>query len=134
MLLLLHAHQWNRLETTHAMQCKRASSNPCHHQRTRQDDPEDYDTEEEDKRRPWYRRRKVLLYASSFLVAAALLVVGICTQWGVKPMVSALGSGKVELFRWMYFFSLWPPLWVVTRVANNRLFVYIEKIFFMWVL
>ncbi len=77
------------------------------------------------------RRRKFLLYTSSFLVAAALLVVGICTQWGVKPMVTALGSGKVELFRWMYFFSLWPPLWVVTRVANNRLFIYIEKVFFM---
>jgi hypothetical protein len=33
----------------------------------------------------------------------------------------------------MYFFSLWPPLWVIVRAANNRLFIHIEKIFFMWV-
>ena len=33
--------------------------------------------------------------------------------------------------RWMYFFSLWPPLWVATRLANNRLFIAVEKMFFM---
>lgn len=33
----------------------------------------------------------------------------------------------------MYFFSIWPPLYVVTRLANNRLFIFIEKMYFMWV-
>jgi hypothetical protein len=33
----------------------------------------------------------------------------------------------------MYFFSLWPPLWVVTRFVTKRLFIYIEKMFFMCV-
>ena len=47
------------------------------------------------------RRRNVLLHAAAFLVAAALLVVGVCTQWGVSTMVRSLGTGKVELFRWM---------------------------------
>lgn len=31
----------------------------------------------------------------------------------------------------MYFFALWPLLWVCTRLLNNRVFVYIEKAFFM---
>jgi hypothetical protein len=61
------------------------------------------------------RRRSVVLHAAAFLAAAAMLVVGVCTHWGVPRMASALGSGRVELFRWMYFFAVWPPLWVGVR-------------------
>jgi hypothetical protein len=78
----------------------------------------------------------VLAHVGAFLAAAVLLVVGMFSQWGVDKMgwgdhMRALDGGRVELFRWMYFFAAWPPLWVAARLVNKRLFVVIERTFFM---
>ena len=34
------------------------------------------------------------------------------------------------LFRWFYFFSLWPILWVIVSLINNRLFTFVEWWFY----
>lgn len=31
----------------------------------------------------------------------------------------------------MYFFAAWPPLWLATRFAAKRLFVFIERAFLL---
>ena len=43
---------------------------------------------------------------------------------------SSREKNSIELFRWMYFFALWPVLWVVVRYFNNRLFRFIEWLFY----
>lgn len=36
----------------------------------------------------------------------------------------------VALFRWFYFFGLAPVLWVVITYANNRLFQFVEWLWY----
>jgi hypothetical protein len=33
---------------------------------------------------------------------------------------------SIQLHRWMYFFALWPLLWVCVVALNNRVFRFVE--------
>ena len=103
----------------------------CKINKQTQDD--DDDPLGEDDEMPWYRRPLVLAHVVAFTVAAALLIVGVCTQLLVPALrPGGAGGGKegkysaggVELFRWMYFFCIWPLLWVRYFVFYVLLFAH----------
>lgn len=45
----------------------------------------------------------------------------------LPPQVNKNG---IALFRWMYFFCAWPVLWVLVNWANNRIFAFVEWLFY----
>lgn len=42
-----------------------------------------------------------------------------------------LQVNSIQLFRWMYFFSLGPVLWVTVNFATNKLFAFVEWMYYL---
>eukprot|EP00775_Hariotina_reticulata_P008974 gene8974-9149_t len=83
----------------------------------------------EEQKLPWHRRPLVLLHIIAFSLSVILFLIGICSQY-VPAMQVVTGRSGVELFRWMYFFCAWPVLWAAVNYANNKLFAFIEWLFY----
>jgi hypothetical protein len=41
-----------------------------------------------------------------------------------------VNQNGIALFRWMYFFCAWPILWVMVNYANNKIFAFVEWLFY----
>jgi hypothetical protein len=41
-----------------------------------------------------------------------------------------VNQNGIALFRWMYFFCAWPVLWVMVNYANNKIFAFVEWLFY----